>query len=54
MKQKIKFFSMPAILALLPFNLYLLSAQKWLAVRKEVWKNVEAYRSLFAKGNYDC
>ena len=53
MKQKIKFFSMFAILAVLLFNSSSLFAQEWSAAQKEVWKNVETYWSLFAKGDYD-
>lgn len=30
-----------------------LAAQEWSPVQKEVWKNVETYWSLFAKGDFD-
>ncbi len=30
-----------------------LAAQEWSSAQKEVWKNVEAYWTLFAKGDFD-
>lgn len=50
----VKYFSVAIMLAFM-FVIHTtpIVAQEWSVAQKEVWKNVEVYWSLYAKGDYD-
>lgn len=47
------FATVVAVLFLIVMQASPLAAQEWSAAQKEVWKNVETYWSLYAKGDYE-